>query len=65
MGLGHAIVPSISWRDSFSENVRLYSIGKYERKTYLFTKPEELLTRAERLFIEILKEWCLEATSAI
>lgn len=63
LGLGLAIVPSISWQNSFSENVRLYSIGEYERKTYLFAKPEETLTRAEKLFIDILRECFSEETS--
>ena len=54
MGLGVALVPSVSWKGQFAENVALIDIGGYTRDTKLFVRKEKVLTKSEKAFYEIL-----------
>lgn len=54
MGLGVALVPSVSWRGQFSEEVELLNIGEYRRDTGVFIKKGKILTNYERAFADIL-----------
>ncbi|MBQ8583789.1 MAG: LysR family transcriptional regulator [Clostridia bacterium] len=54
MGLGIALVPAVSWRGAFSDNVVLLDIGGYTRQTRLYIPKDKVLTREERIFYEIL-----------
>ena len=56
MGLGVALIPSVSWRGQFSDEVSLIDIGAYKRETNLFIKREKILTGYERAFADILVE---------
>lgn len=39
LGLGVCIIPELSWRGQFSDNIAYRSLGKYNRSTYLYRKP--------------------------
>ena len=56
IGLGIAIVPSISWRGLFSENTVLLDIGDFRRETYLYTVKDRVISRAEEIFLDIVRE---------
>jgi len=54
MGLGVSLIPSVSWRGAFSDNVALLDVGGYIRETRLYVQKDKALNRQERLFYEIL-----------
>ena len=54
MGLGIALVPSVSWRGQFSKDAALIDIGGYKRDTRLFVKKEKILTKSEQAFYDVL-----------
>ena len=56
MGLGIALIPSVSWRGQFSSDVSLLDVGGYKRDTSLFVNKEKSLTRSEKAFYDILLE---------
>ena len=56
MGLGVAIVPSISWRGQFSDNIQLIDIGDHERKTVLYTPRLRTISPAVMRLSEIIFE---------
>ena len=56
MGLGVALVPTVSWRGQFSDDVVLLDIGEYERATNLYVRRGKLLAGYERAFKDILIE---------
>ena len=58
LGMGVAIVPSVSWEGLFSENIVLKSIGGIKRETYLYSDPEKYMPTVVRLFLEELMEVC-------
>lgn len=55
MGLGVAIIPSVSWSDVFSDGVKVLDIGDFFRESYIFSK--ECATQIKRvsLFLDELK----------
>ncbi|MBQ7879039.1 MAG: LysR family transcriptional regulator [Clostridia bacterium] len=55
-GLGIAIVPQISWRGSFSENVCLKPFGEYVRDTYVWFDEPKFLPRIQKQFLAYLKQ---------
>ena len=54
MGLGVALVPSVSWKGQFSNDAVLIDIGGYKRDTKLFVKKEKNLTKSEQAFYDML-----------
>lgn len=56
MGLGIAIVPEVSWRGLFNENIAILDIGDFERQIYLFTINDKRLSRGEKIFAQMIKE---------
>ena len=54
MGLGVALVPSVSWRGQFSSEAKLIDVGGYTRDTKLFVKKEKEFTKSEQAFYDIL-----------
>ena len=54
MGLGIALIPSVSWKGQFSDDVALIDVGGYTRDTKLFVKKEKILTKCERAFYDML-----------
>ena len=61
LGMGVGIVPSVSWRGLFSEDVVLKSIGGIKRETYLFSDPEKYMPTVVKLFLDDLLEVCGES----
>ena len=55
IGLGIALVPSISWRGLFSDNTVLLDVGDHKREIYLYTFKDKLESRCEQVFAEIIK----------
>lgn len=58
LGMGVAIVPSVSWRGLFSNDVVLRSIGGFTRETYLYSDPEKYMPTVVRLFLDELTSVC-------
>ena len=54
MGLGVALVPSLSWRGQFSGDVTLLDVVGYTRDTRVFVNKEKILTKGEEAFFDIL-----------
>lgn len=55
MGLGIALVPSVSWQGQFEESVAVRSVGNFTRNTYLFWDSKRYLSRAVREFLALLQ----------
>ena len=53
MGLGVAFIPSISWRNLFSDNIVLRNVG-VKRKTYAFIPQNKHTKKAVAVFLEYL-----------
>jgi len=65
MGMGVALVPEVSWRGLFSEDIALISVGEYKRNINLILPPDGLATRGARLFCDCLREtFALESKNA-
>ena len=60
LGMGVAIVPSISWRGLFSDDVMLKSLGGIKRETYIYSDPEKYMPSVVRLFLDELESVCDE-----
>ncbi len=58
LGMGVAIVPSVSWGGLFADNVVLKSLGGIKRETYLYSDPEKYMPTVVKLFLEELLEVC-------
>ena len=58
MGLGIALVPSVSWQGQFDEAVELRTVGDFTRSTYLFWDGRRYLSRAVREFLNTLQKTC-------
>lgn len=56
MGLGIALVPTISWRGLFSDNTSLVDVGEHYRSVYLYTFSDKAPSRSERIFADIIRE---------
>lgn len=55
MGIGVAVVPSLSWRGLFGQNVKLVDINGGVRHTYAFYKKNTALGITAKSFLEMLK----------
>ncbi|MBQ8528583.1 MAG: LysR family transcriptional regulator [Clostridia bacterium] len=55
MGMGIALVPSISWRGMFSENTVFLNLGDHKREIYLYTFKDKSESKAERVFADIIR----------
>ena len=53
MGLGIAFIPSVSWRNLFSDNIVLRNTG-VKRKTYAFIPQNKHTKKSVALFLEYL-----------
>ena len=58
MGLGAAIVPSVSWRGQFSSDTMLLPLKGEERPTYLYRRKNKPLSGSTVDFIRLLTEEC-------
>lgn len=56
IGLGVAIVPSVSWAGLFSDKVKLVDIGPFVRNTYIYTPRADCKNLAATRLAEIIVE---------
>ena len=56
MGLGVALVPSISWRGLFSDNTKLIDVGEYYREIFLYVSDYKILSKTESC-VQIFPVW--------
>ncbi len=66
MGLGVALVPSVSWKGLFSDNVTLTSVGSFFRNTYLYTPASSAKNlsalRLSEIILEVFEKECAQDT---
>lgn len=55
-GLGVALVPEISWRGAFSENILLKALDGYTRDTYVFSDQPAFMPHLQKQFLTYLKK---------
>ncbi|MBR7112543.1 MAG: LysR family transcriptional regulator [Clostridia bacterium] len=65
MGLGVALIPAVSWKGQFSENILFKKIHAYRRFTYLYYKKGEYLPLYMQEFCEMLAEECKREETAL
>ncbi len=58
LGMGVAIVPSVSWEGLFSENITLKSLGGIKRETYIYSDSEKYMPTVVKLFLDELLSVC-------
>lgn len=58
LGLGVAIVPSLSWKGQYSQNVVFKKLKSASRTTYVCHQKDKYLSHATEKFIEMLIEEC-------
>ncbi len=54
LGMGVSLVPTFSWRGSFSEGIRLIDVGDIFRDTYIYSRGQEYVPKCVRLFEDML-----------
>ena len=54
LGLGISFVPSISWKNQFSDKIKLLDICNYTRKTYLYIKKNKHSSKRIEEFVKFL-----------
>lgn len=55
LGLGVALIPSLSWQGQFSENVILRQVGDYHRTTYAYRNGRKYFSKSAARFLELLR----------
>jgi DNA-binding transcriptional LysR family regulator len=55
IGIGVAIVPSVSWHNMFSDNVALINVCDFNRSTYVYYKKNKSMSRTVNEFLSFLK----------
>lgn len=58
LGLGISLIPSISWRGQFSDQVVLKKIGNYKRTTYVYKNSDRYTSEHIKNFLELLHREC-------
>ena len=56
MGLGISFIPSLSWKDAFSENVECRQVFNVKRYTFAYLSTQKYLSKAALLFFDTLLE---------
>ena len=56
LGLGMAIIPSVSWKGQFSEDIHLQKIDCPPRNTYVYWDDKKYLPASARAFLQMLIE---------
>lgn len=54
MGLGISFIPSISWKDTFSENVECRRFSNFKRYTFVYLNTQKYNSKATHLFLDML-----------
>ena len=58
LGMGIALIPTLSWEGMFSDNVVLRNIGNFKRNTYIYIKNNIYISQAVDLFFNEVIEFC-------
>ena len=58
LGLGISLVPSVSWRGQFSDQVVLKKIGNYKRTTYVYKNSDRYTSDHIKKFLLLLLREC-------
>lgn len=58
LGLGISLIPSVSWRGQFSDQVILKKIGNYKRATCVYKNPDLCTSEHIRNFLMLLHREC-------
>ncbi len=58
LGLGSAVIPSVSWRGQFSDDVTFRKIPGMQRTTYISRKKTTYLPESTKHFINLLAKEC-------
>jgi DNA-binding transcriptional LysR family regulator len=58
LGLGISLVPSVSWRGQFSDQVVLKKIGNYKRTTYVYKNSDRYTSDHIKNFLLLLHREC-------
>ena len=56
LGLGISFIPSVSWKDAFSEEIVLKEFGAYTRSTYVYYTKHTLDIKSNRTLLQMLKQ---------
>ena len=56
LGLGLSFIPSISWKDAFTEEIVFKKFGDYTRATYVYYNKRTLDLKTNRALLQKLKE---------
>lgn len=54
MGLGISFIPSVSWKDTFSENVECRKVASFKRHTFVYLNTQKYTSKATRSFLDML-----------
>jgi len=54
LGLGVALIPSISWKGQFSDHIHLQKIDCPPRNTYVYWDDKKYLPASARAFLQML-----------
>ncbi len=54
MGLGISFIPSISWKDTFSDNVECRKVSGFKRHTFAYINTQKYTSKATQLFLDML-----------
>lgn len=58
LGLGITLFPAFSWKNQFSDNVSIKSIGNFKRKTFVYQKKNKYISDASKKFLNTLISVC-------
>ncbi|MBQ8848790.1 MAG: LysR family transcriptional regulator [Clostridia bacterium] len=58
LGLGISLIPSVSWRGQFSDQVILKKIGNYKRTTYVYKSSDRYIPEHIKKFLTLLHLEC-------
>lgn len=56
LGLGVAVVPTISWKGQFPDNVTLKKLGNCSRDIYIFKNENKYISKSTNVFLQMLRE---------
>ena len=56
LGLGVAVVPTVSWRGQFPDNVTLKKLGNCSRDIYIFKNENKYVSKSTNVFLQMLRE---------
>lgn len=54
MGLGISFIPSVSWKNTFSENVECRKVSNFKRYTFAYLNTQKYISKATHAFLDML-----------